>query len=264
MMAQRKSWLVSWFPYILVAVIAVAAMGNMGLLDPVRIAKGAANTGVFAKDLFPPNLGTLATLSKAMLETLQIAFVGTLIGFIMALPLSFAGTRTIFGPFVILPVRLLLAIVRTVPSLLWAVIFVVAFGLGPIAGVFGIAFYTLGYLGKLFYEVFEGVDQEVIEAVRSVGCNRLQLMRYALLPEAANNVLSQLLFTFEYNVRASTIMGFVGAGGIGFYMLGYLQLLQYQNLMTALLLTLVVVLFIDQISARIRGLFLLRSGPGIA
>ena len=255
-MNQGKSRLVSWFPYILIAALAVAAMGNMGLLDPVRLAKGVVNTGVFAKDLFPPNLDILATLSKAMLETLQIAFVGTLLGFVMSLPLALLATRTVFRPAITLPLRLFLGIVRTVPSVLWAVVFVVAFGLGPVAGTFAIAFYSLGYLGKLFYEAFEGVDQEVVEAVRSVGCNRIQLMRYALLPEAANNILSQLLFVFEYNVRTSTIMGFVGAGGIGFYMLGYLQLLQYQNLMTSLLLTLVVVLIIDQISARVRGLVL--------
>jgi phosphonate transport system permease protein len=263
MMARlRKSWLVSWFPQILIVALAIAAMGNMGLLDPVRIGQGVVNTGVFARDLFPPNWSTLATLSGAMLETLQMAFVGSLLGCAMALPLALLATRTIFSPFITSPLRLFLSIVRTVPSLLWAVVFVVAFGLGPVAGTFGIAFYTLGYLGKLFYEAFEGVDQEVLEAVRSVGCNRLQLMRYALLPEAANNILSQLLFIFEYNVRASTIMGFVGAGGIGFYMLGYLQLLQYQNLMTALLVTLAVVLVIDQASAKVRGLVLPPPRPG--
>jgi phosphonate transport system permease protein len=164
------------------------------------------------------------------------------------LPLSVLSTSTLFGPAVSVPVSLLLASVRTVPSLLWAVVFVAAFGLGPAAGALGIAAYTTGYLGKLFREAFDGVDAEVIEAVRSVGCTRLQLARYALLPEASNHLLSQLLFAFEYNVRASSILGFVGAGGIGFYMLGYLQLLQYRNLATALLVTLALVLVIDGLS----------------
>jgi phosphonate transport system permease protein len=150
------------------------------------------------------------------------------------------------------PVRFFLHCVRTVPTLLWALVFVVAFGLGPVAGALGIAFYTLGYLGKLLSEAFEGVDGEVLEAVRGVGCNRLQLLRYALLPEAANAMLSQLLFVFEYNVRASTILGFVGAGGIGFYMIGYVQMLQYRSLTTALVLTLLAVIAIDQASAWIR------------
>ncbi|MBM2827297.1 MAG: phosphonate transporter permese [Dehalococcoidia bacterium] len=122
-----------------------------------------------------------------------------------------------------------------------------------------IAVYSLGYLGKLYYEIFEGVDYEVLEAVRSVGCNNLQLMRYAVIPEAANGILAQLIFMFEYNVRASTIMGFVGAGGVGFYLIGYVQLLQYNNLMTALLLTLVVVLAIDNLSLRLRSRFALTA-----
>jgi phosphonate transport system permease protein len=136
------------------------------------------------------------------------------------------------------------------------VIFVVGFGLGPAAGALGVAMYSVGYLSKLFYESFEAVDNEVIEAVKSVGSNKLQLILYAVIPESANAIISQLLFMFEYNIRASAIMGFVGAGGIGFYMLGYLQLLQYQNLMTAFLITLVVVMAIDYLSASLRSLIL--------
>jgi phosphonate transport system permease protein len=198
----------------------------------------------------------LPTVARAMVEALQIAFVGTLLGFLLALPLSLAADRTLFGPLVAGPVRLLLALVRTIPSLLWGILFVVAVGLGPAAGTLGIALYSLGYLGKLYYETFEGVDPEVLEAVRGVGCDRWQLARYALLPEAANQVLAQLLFMFEYNVRASSIMGFVGAGGIGFYLLGYIQLLRYDQLLTALLVTLAVVVLIDQMSVRIRRAFL--------
>lgn len=239
-----------------VAGLTLVSMHNLGLLDPGVVGRGLRNSVVFLGGLFPPNPAPVGTLAGAMVETLQIAFVGTVLGFVMALPAALLGTRTMLPAWVTAPVHLLLAAVRTVPSLVWGLIFVVAFGLGPAAGTLGIALYTLGYLGKLFYETFEGVDQEVIEAVTSVGCNRVQLMRFALLPEAANAILSQLLFVFEYNVRASSIMGFVGAGGIGFYMLGYVQLLQYRNLMTALLLTLVVVLMIDQASAALRRLAL--------
>ncbi len=116
--------------------------------------------------------------------------------------------------------------------------------------------YSLGYMGKLFSEAFDGVDPEVLEAVRGTGLGRAQLARYALLPEAANQLLSQLLFMFEYNVRSSSIMGFVGAGGIGYYLLGYVQTLRYQELTTALLVTLVVVLAIDRLSAVVRAAFL--------
>ena len=205
----------------------------------------------------------LPTVARAMLETLQIAFVGTALGFILALPLALAASPILFGRAVAGVVRLLLAFVRTVPALLWAIVFVVAVGLGPAAGALGVALYSLGYMGKLFYETFEGVDPEVLEAARGVGASRLQLARYALLPEAANGVLAQLLFMFEYNVRASSIMGFVGAGGIGFYLLGYIQLLQYDNLMTALLVTFAVVVLIDRLSARLRRTVLTTPGTGV-
>jgi phosphonate transport system permease protein len=242
--------------YLLVAGAAVVSLASMGLLNPVEIARAVARLGSFTTSLFPPNPAVLPTLSRAMVETVQIAFVGTLLGFLLSFPLAFLAAQSLFGVTVTVPVRFLLGIVRTIPSLLWAIIFVVAFGLGPAAGALGVALYTVGYLGKLYYEAFEGVDLEVVEAVKSVGGSRLQLLVYAVLPESANALVSQLLFMFEYNIRASTIMGFVGAGGIGFYMLGYLQLLQYQNLLTALLLTLAVVMAVDYASGKLRALVL--------
>lgn len=243
---------------LLLALLAalLLSLGNVGLLDAGRLARGAANLAVFAGGLFPPDTSVLPTVALAMVETVQIAFVGTAIGFVLAVPLALAASQALFGAFVTGAVKLLLALVRTVPSLFWGIVFVVAVGLGPAAGTLGIALYSLGYLGKLFYETFEGVDPEVLEAVRGVGCSRLQLARFALLPEAANNVLAQLLFMFEYNVRASSIMGFVGAGGIGFYLLGYIQMLRYDDLTTALLVTLLVVVLIDRLSALVRRRFL--------
>jgi len=228
----------------------------VGLLDPARVARGARNLAIFTAGLFPPDLSTLPKLSEAMLETIQIAFAGTALGFALAVPLALLACSILFGPRVTAPVKLLLALVRTVPALFWAIVFVVAVGLGPAAGTLAVALYSLGYLGKLLYETFEGVDPEVVEAVRSVGCGRAQLARYALLPEAANATLALLLFMFEYNVRASSIMGFVGAGGIGFYLLGYIQLLRYDLLLSGLLLTLIVVIAIDRLSALVRRAFL--------
>jgi phosphonate transport system permease protein len=224
--------------------------------------RGWRNLGIFVADLFPPDLTVLPTVARALVETVQIAIVGTLLGFICALPMALAASRSLFPIAVTGPVRLLLAAIRTVPSLLWGIIFVVAVGLGAAAGALGVAMYSLGYLGKLLYEGFEGVDSEVVEAVRGVGASRFQLARYAILPEAANVVLSQLLFMFEYNVRASSIMGFVGAGGIGFYLNGYVQNLQYSKLTTAILITLVAVVLIDQASSRIRRALALPGEAG--
>jgi phosphonate transport system permease protein len=234
------------------ALLALVSLHRVGLLDPGAVRRGFANVVVFAGDLFPPATEPMPRLAWALLETVEIAFAGTALGFLLALPAASLAARNLCPPAVTVPVRFVLDAVRTVPSLLWAIVFVVAFGLGPAAGALGIAAYTLGYLGKLLSEVLEGVDDEVLEAVASVGCGRAQLLRFALLPEAANGIVSQLLFVFEYNVRASSILGFVGAGGIGFYMMGYLQLLQYRNLMAALVLTLALVVAIDAASAWLR------------
>jgi phosphonate transport system permease protein len=197
-------------------VLLAAALADVGLLDPLRVVRGVRNLGEFAVALFPPDPSSLPTLAEAMFETIEIAFVGTAIGFALALPLSLAASPVLFGPAVTAPVKVFLAAVRTVPALFWAIVFVVAVGLGPAAGALGVA----------------------------------------LIPEAANGILAQLLFMFEYNVRASSIMGFVGAGGIGFYILGYLGLLRYDLLLTALLLTLLVVVAIDRASSVIRRMFL--------
>lgn len=237
-----------------ITAMTLGSLHQLGLFDVARVSRAARNFILFFSDLFPPRMDIMPTLAGAIWETIQISFTGTMLGFVMSLPLAFLGARTLFGRRVSVSARLLIGSIRSVPSILFGVIFVIGFGLGPVAGTLGVAFYTVGYLAKLFYEAFEAVDIEVIQAVRSTGCNRLQLFRFAVLPESANMVVSQLLFMFEYNIRASTIMGFVGAGGIGYYMIGYLQMLQYRHLFTALIITFVVVMAIDFISLKVRSL----------
>jgi phosphonate transport system permease protein len=241
----------------LLGALLVATLWHLGLLDVPLLVRGGRNISLFVTDMFPPDTAVIPTVAWAMVETVEIAFAGTLLGFGAALPLALLSTPVVGGRATSTALRAALAFVRTVPSLLWAIIFVVAVGLGPAAGTLGLALYSLGYLGKLLYEAFDGVDPEVIEATRAVGASRLQLARHAVLPETAHIVLAQLLFVFEYNVRASSILGFVGAGGVGFYLLGYLQALQYERLATALLITFLVVVTIDAGSTRLRQRFML-------
>jgi phosphonate transport system permease protein len=193
---------------------------------------------------------------QAVVETLQIAFLGTMLGAVIALPLGLLGSRNLFGRAVTVPSRLVLAGIRTLPALLWAVVFVVAVGLGPLAGVLASAVYTVGYLGKLQYESIEGLDPAPIHAIGASGASRVQVIRYVVLPEGANHLLSQVLFMFEHNVRASSIFGFVGAGGIGFYISAYLTVFQYRSVMTLLLAVFVTILVIDYVSVRLRDRFL--------
>lgn len=237
-----------------ILVLFLLSLKAVGLLDATRIGRGLDNLATFARDLVPPDRSVLSDVVPALLETIQMAFAGTGLGFLVALPLSLLAARQVAPPGLRDAIKLVLSLVRTIPAILWAIIFVVALGLGPAAGTMGVALYTTGFLGKVFYEAFEGVDQEVVEAVKSVGAGRAELARHALIPEASNAIASQLLFMFEYNVRSSSIMGFVGAGGIGFYLLGYVQSLEYRSLTTAILVTLVVVVLIDYGSSRLRAL----------
>ncbi len=230
---------------------------DLGLADPARLARGVVNIGIFSGDLFPPDPTMLVTVAWAVVETIEIAFAGTLLGFALALPIALIATPAVSGPPISAVLRAGLAFVRTIPALLWAILFVVAVGLGPAAGALGVAMYSLGYLGKLLSDAFDAVDPEVVEAVRAVGVSPLQLARLAILPEAGHAVLAQLLFVFESNVRASSILGFVGAGGVGFYLLGYVQALQYDRLMTALFVTFAAVLVIDALGQRIRRRYLI-------
>lgn len=239
------------------AVLLSLALQRLGFFDAERLGRGAANVLTFARDAVPPDMGVLPLAGRALWETVQMAFAGTLLGFLLALPLGFMGTRVLSPLPLVLLSRLVVAATRTVPALLWAVLFVIVVGLGPLAGTLGLALYTVGYLGKLYSELFEGTDPEVVEALRGVGASRLHLARFVIWPESANAAISQLLFMLEYNVRASSILGFAGAGGIGFYVNIYLQTLEYTRLATLMLLILALTLAMDALSAWVRSRYLL-------
>lgn len=234
-------------------------LGQLGLFDAQRLLKGAANFSIFAQGIFPPDPSILPTATFALLETIEMAFAGSMLGFFIAVPLGLLGARTLFPAPIVLGIRLLVGIIRTIPSLLWAIIFVIVVGLGPLAGTLALAVYTIGYLAKLYAEFFEGVDPEIIEAVRGAGARSWHVARFVILPESANHVLSQLLFTLEYNVRASAILGFVGAGGIGLYLNVYINTLAYPRVATILLLILGLVLAMDVVSNQIRRRYSLNA-----
>lgn len=239
--------------------LLVVVLGRLGLFDAARLSRGLRNLAEFLRGTVPPDASILPLAAGALLESIEMAFAGSLLGFALALPLGLLGARTLFPMPVVVAVRVFVGAVRTIPSLLWAVIFVVVVGLGPLAGTLALAVYTVGFLGKLYAEFFEGVDPEVLEAVRGVGAQRWHLARFVVWPESANQVLSQLVFMFEYNVRASAIVGLVGAGGIGFYLNVYINTLNYPRVATILLMILGLVLVMDVVSTHLRQRYLLRG-----
>lgn len=243
---------------LLAAASLVGVLAEAGLFEGERASRGLRNVGIFLGDMVPPEHdgGLLRTLLRSIWETVQMAWAGTVLGALFALPLSALAASNLSHPAVAHPVRALLAAVRTIPSLLWAIFFVVTVGLGPLAGILALAAYTTGYLGKLFYEAIEAVDPDVLDATRATGASRLQVARHVAIPEAGNALLSQGIFAFEYNIRASSILGLVGAGGIGFYLLRYIELFEYQKLATALILLFALVIAVDAVSRLVRQRFL--------
>lgn len=251
-MKMKKSWfLIALF----VLIIASSLSLDVSYID---IYQGVPSLIRLFGDAIPPDLSIIEIGVLAIFETIQIAFLGTAFGAVIALPMAFAGARNIARRRTVAASRVILAKLRTLPSLLWAVIFVIMVGTGPLAGVLAVTMYTVGYLGKLQYEAIEGISSEPLDAIASTGANKLQLIRFVALPESANNLLSQILFMFEYNVRSSAILGFVGAGGIGFYLSSYLRFMEYDKVLTLLIITFSTLLIFDYLSIIVRDRYLIR------
>jgi len=185
---------------------------------------------------------------KMLGETLLISYVGTLTGAVFAFALNFlAAENTSPAPWLRFVVRRLLEFARTVPGIVFALIFVIAFGLGPMAGVLAIAIHSTGALGKQFSEIVENADMKPVEGIRSTGASWLSCMRFAILPQVTAGYASYALLRFEINVREASVMGFVGAGGIGQELVVAIRKFYYSDV-SAILLTIIITVFIIDIS----------------
>jgi len=191
---------------------------------------------------------------KLLGETLLISYVGTLIGAVNAFLLNFlAAENTSPAPWLRLLVRRLLEFARTVPGIVFALIFVIAFGLGPMAGVLAIAIHSTGALGKLFSEIVENADMKPVEGVRSTGARWISCMRFAVLPQVIAGYASYALLRFEINVREASVMGFVGAGGIGQELVVAIRKFYYSDVSAILITIILTVFIIDIVTGWLRG-----------
>lgn len=197
--------------------------------------------------------GRGATWAELLLETVLIGFLATLLGVIGGLLLSFPASRNLSpAPWVLWISRRILEILRTVPDLVWALIFVFCFGVGPLAGVLAIAFHATGALGKLYSEANENIDMRPVEGVKAAGGSWADQMRWGVFPQVLPNVISYTLLRFEINVRSSSIIGYVGAGGLGQELRTAISLQEYTNLSALFLIIFATVIVIDWVSERIR------------
>jgi phosphonate transport system permease protein len=247
------------FALLVLAVAAVYGVAIAGMrVEPRQLEGIVPGLWAFLRRLMPDSWSQLAALpwSKmlwAMVETLQMSLLGTTLGVLVSWPLAALAARNV-GPRWIRPaMRFVLNTVRTVPSLIWALLFVAAVGLGPVAGVLALFAYSIGYLTKFFYEAFEAVDPGPPGALGEIGANGPQRFFHAVWPAATPAVLSSSLFMLEYNVRAASVLGIVDAGGIGYYLKWFIDWGNFPAVTVCLVLLLAVVVVLDQISTRLRA-----------
>ncbi|MBV1702006.1 MAG: phosphonate ABC transporter, permease protein PhnE [Hyphomicrobiales bacterium] len=202
----------------------------------------------------PPDFGQFQHELWPAIETLDIAIFGTLWGVILALPLAiFAARNTSPSRSLYYLARGLIALCRAVPDLVWALLFVTAVGLGPFPGALAISVHSVGMLGRLFSEVIEDMDKGPVEALITTGATRLQVFSHAIVPIVLPSLLGITLYRLDENIRGSLVLGFVGAGGIGFELLTAMNLFQYQTVSLLLVITFVLVTITERLSAALRA-----------
>lgn len=232
-------------------VILLWSAGGVGF-DFLKLGEGAVNMGEFLSRLFPPDFSKLGTILALLLETLQMAIVGTVLGALLSLFVAFAAASNISPKWLYYPARWVMNVIRSVPDLVFALMFVSAVGLGPFAGILAMTLGSLGSIGKVFAEAMESVDRGPLVAMEAVGASRRQVIQYGVLPQAAPLLVSYTLLLFEGNVRGATILGLVGAGGIGLELTTAMRMYDYGHLSAIIICIIVLVTAIDQGSALIR------------
>ena len=223
-------------------------------LNPAALVRGVPFMLDFFGRMFPPDLAHLALLHDATVETVQIAVWGTVIAILLSIPLALLGARNTTPHIAVFHlIRLLLNALRSINELVFALIFVAAVGLGPFAGVLAIALHATGMLAKFCAEEVEGVDRGPVEAMQATGAGRLQVILFGVVPQVVPAFVSYAIYRFDVSIRAATILGLVGAGGLGFSLIKTMKLFQYHQTATCILVIFVLVFISDWLCARIRS-----------
>jgi phosphonate transport system permease protein len=220
---------------------------------PQDLITGAHGMADFLSRSFPPDFSKLGEAAWPALETVDIALFGTTVAVLLALPLAVLAARnTTPARPLYAASRGVIALCRSVPDLVWALLFVTAVGLGPFPGALAISVHSIGMLGRLFAEVIEDMDMGPVEALTMTGATRLAVFSHAVVPGVLPSLLGIALYRLDENIRSSLVLGFVGAGGIGFQLLTAMNLFQYRTVSLLLIVTFVIVIVAERLSAALR------------
>ena len=249
---RSLGWYLGWATLVLL----LAASWEGADMRPLELLRDSGNMASYASEFFPPNFAHWPMYVEEMLVTLQIGLWGTALAVLTAIPLGLLASSNIVPWWVYQPVRRVLDACRAINEMVFAMLFVVAVGLGPFAGVLALWIHTSGTLAKLFSEAVEAIDPQPVEGIRSTGASALHEIVYGVIPQVMPLWISFTLYRFEANVRSASVVGMVGAGGIGVVLWEIIRGFQYAETAAVMLIIIVTVSLIDLVSARIRQLTL--------
>ncbi|MBL8362031.1 MAG: phosphonate ABC transporter, permease protein PhnE [Rubrivivax sp.] len=234
------------------AVLLLAWAWQGAEIRPLALWKDAVNIGTYAREFFPPDFRDWRIYAREMLVTVHIAIWGTLLAVVAAVPAGLLCASNVAPPWLHQPVRRLMDACRAINEMVFAMLFIVAVGLGPFAGVLALAVHTTGTLAKLFSEAVEAIDPRPVEGIRAAGAPSLVEVLYGIVPQVLPLWLSFTLYRFESNVRSASVVGMVGAGGIGVVLYEVIRGFQYAQTCAVLVILAVTVTLIDLASAWLR------------
>lgn len=239
-----------------VMVLVLVSSYYTGLLDAARVLDGLPSIAQLFREGMPPNFSKIESWIVPLLDTLAMSVAGTAFAIVFSIPLGLLAARnTSPHPVVFQAARGLLNILRAIPELIMGIIFVAAVGFGALPGVLALGFHSIGMVGKFISESVEHVDVAPVEAAHAAGATRFQVITHGVMPQVMPQLADVTIYRWEYNFRASTVMGMVGAGGIGFELMSSLRLMRYDEVSALLLLILLMVTLVDGIGVYLRKRF---------
>ena len=236
-----------------VLAVSLASLWITGFLDARRFAEGLPALGQLFSEMVPPDFERWRSWVRPLIDTLAMAIAGSVLAVAISLPLAFLAAKNTAPNAVVYQIsRTILALLRSVPEIILGIIFVAAVGFGALPGVLALGLHSVGMVGKFYSEAIEHVDPKPIEAARAAGATNFQVITHAVLPQVLPQLADITIYRTEYHFRASTVLGIVGAGGIGFELMAALRLINYDEVSAILLTILACVIVVDALGARLR------------
>ena len=247
-----RETLIRYIWYMIIAFVGVWALSTLDI-PWFYFLDAHIQAGDLATRMWPPRLEYISELVDPLIETIHIATIGTILTFFIAFPIAFLAARnTTFNAVTWFVGRFLLVASRSVNTVVWGLLFVAIFGPGPLAGIWAIAFRSIGFVGKLVAEAIEEIDPGAVEAIEATGASRLQVLLMGILPQVLPVIYGTIVYRWDINIRESTVLGFVGAGGIGILLYSSINQFLWQEVTVTLMVVFCVVLISEFISAKVR------------